>query len=54
MNLKGLGLRLLAAAFLVPMAAANQPADNFAISEITVTGEGQIIPNYGSMSTVRS
>ena len=47
MNFKGLGIILFAAAFLIPMAAANQQADDFAIGEITVTGEGQIIPNYG-------
>ena len=40
MNFKGLGIILLATAFLIPMAAANQQADAFAIGEITVTGEG--------------
>ena len=47
MNFKGLGIILLATAFLIPIAAANQQADDFAIGEITITGEGQIIPNYG-------
>ena len=47
MNFKGLGIILLATAFLILMAAANQQADDFAIGKITVTGEGQIIPNYG-------
>ena len=44
MNFKGLGIILLATAFLIPMAAANQQADDFARA---VTGEGQIIPNSG-------
>ncbi|MCW4013376.1 MAG: hypothetical protein NWF07_10360 [Candidatus Bathyarchaeota archaeon] len=47
MNLKSLGLLIIAAALLIPTASANIVAENYEIQDITVTAEGQVVPNYG-------
>ena len=47
MNLKGLGLLIIAAALLIPTASANIVAENYEIEDITVIAEGQVVPNYG-------
>ena len=47
MKFRALILILITVAFFIPTASANIAAEDYGIGEITVTGEGQNVPNYG-------
>ncbi len=47
MNLRRLGLLIIVASLLVPTVKANIVAEDYEVGDITVTAEGQIVPNKG-------